>query len=86
MLLVNYDAKIVDVEIAFLHGNLDEDIYMEAPEGSGLGRDECVHLQKAIYGLVQALRQYWKHFVKPLQEIGFEGGIANPCMHDGTTR
>ena len=80
MLLFNYDAKIVDVETAFLHGDLDEDIYMEAPEGAGLGRDECVHLKKAIYGLVQASRQYWKYFVKALRDIGFQGGVADPCM------
>jgi len=80
MLLFNYDAKIVDVETAFLHGDLEEDIYMEAPEGAGLGRDECVHLKKAIYGLVQASRQYWKHFVRALRDIGFQGGVADPCM------
>jgi len=80
MLLFNYDAKIVDVETAFLHGELEEDIYMEAPEGAGLGRDECVQLKKAIYGLVQASRQYWKHFVKALRDIGFQGGVADPCM------
>ena len=48
-----------------------KDIYMEAPEGAGLGRDECVHLKKMIYRLVQASRQYWKHFVKALCDIGF---------------
>jgi len=80
MLLFNYDAKIVDVETAFLHGELEEDIYMEAPEGAGLGRDECVRLEKAIYGLVQASRQYWKHFVKALRDIGFQGGVADPCL------
>ena len=44
-LLWNLTSKIVDVETAFLMGELDEDIYMEAPEGSGLGRDECVKLE-----------------------------------------
>ena len=80
MILFDLDAKIVDVETAFLHGELDEDIYMEAPEGAGLGRDECVHLRKAIYGLAQSSRQYWKFFVKALRDIGFEGGIADPCL------
>ena len=63
-----------------LHGELEEDIYMEAPEGAGFGRDECVQLKKAIYGLVQASRQYWKFFIKALREIGFEGGVADPCL------
>ena len=37
-------------------------------------------LKKAIYGLVQASRQYWKHFVKALREIGFQGGVTDPCL------
>ena len=51
----NLKAKIVDVETAFLHGDLEEEIYMEAPEGWGLNREtECVLLLKSIYGLVWA--------------------------------
>jgi hypothetical protein len=80
MLLWNLSAKIVDVETAFLMGELDEDIYMEAPEGSGLGRDECVKLEKSTYGLVQAARQYYKTFARALRKIGFTGGVADPCL------
>ena len=77
----NLKAKIVDVETAFLHGDLDEEIYMEAPEGLGLDRDkECVLLEKSIYGLVQAARMYFLKFMKVLRIIGFVGGNADPCM------
>ena len=74
-------AKIVDVETAFLHGDLEEEIYMEAPEGLGLERDkQCVLLKKSIYGLVQAARMYFLKFMKVLRIIGFVGGNADPCM------
>ena len=77
----NLQAKIVDVETAFLHGDLDEEIYMEAPEGLGLDKDkECVLLKKSIYGLVQAARMYFLKFMKVLRIIGFVGGNADPCM------
>ena len=74
-------AMIIDVETAFLHGDLMEEIYMEGPEGLGLSKEtECVLLLKSIYGLVQASRMYFLFFTKLLREIGFVGGYADPCM------
>jgi hypothetical protein len=48
---------IVDVETAFLHGDLEEEIYMDCPEGLDHEPDECLLLQKTIYGLVQSAQQ-----------------------------
>jgi len=80
MIARKYDAKIVDVETAFLYGELDEEIYMLSPEGLDNKPDECVKLEKAIYGLVQAARQYYKFFVKTLKKVGFEVSKADPCL------
>ena len=33
MLLKKYDGKVIDIEVAFLHGNLEEEIYMDCPQG-----------------------------------------------------
>lgn len=41
------------VETAFLYGE-----HEEAPKGFVLKEDECLLLQKAIYGLVQGRRQW----------------------------
>ena len=78
MLLWKLEAKIVDVETAFLYGDLDEDIYMFCPEVHD--QDEALHLLHSLYGLVQAARQYYKKFVKKLRKIGFEGGYPDPCL------
>ncbi len=45
-------SKIVDVESAFLNGELEEEIYMECPDGLEHEAEECLLLLKAIYGLV----------------------------------
>ena len=59
-LMYNWDFEIVDIETAFLYGELEEEIYMKLPEGlskyldSKNEDDECLILEKSIYGLVQA--------------------------------
>ena len=80
MMLMGLKAKIVDIETAFLHGNLEEEIYMDAPEGIGATKDEVVKLEQTIYGLVQSARQFWKKLRNVLKSIGFEGGDIDPCL------
>ena len=48
----------MDVKTTFLHGDLDEEIYMRQPEGFEVkGREELVcKLKKNLYGLKQAPR------------------------------
>ena len=43
-------------------------------------KEDCLILQKAIYGLVQAARQFWKKIVDKMQEGGFQHSKADPCM------
>ena len=48
----------MDVKTAFLHGDLDENIYMMQPEGFPVvGKEKLVcKLKKSLYGLKQAPR------------------------------
>ena len=52
------NVNVVNVETAFLYRDLEEEIYMQFPEGyksiKMKDNDECLILQKALYGLVQA--------------------------------
>ena len=78
MLVWNLDAMIIDVETAFLLGDLEEEIYMICREVHG--DDEVLLLQHSIYGLVQAARQYYKKFISVLKKLNFEGGYPDPCL------
>jgi Reverse transcriptase (RNA-dependent DNA polymerase) len=49
-------ATIIDVETAFLHGNLQEEIYMKIPDGLDSNGNEYLRLKKTINGLVQTTR------------------------------
>ena len=60
--LFGYSNVIIDVETAFLHGELgsDEEIYMECPPGLECGNNKILILEKTIYGLVQAAKAFYK--------------------------
>ena len=56
--LNNMDIHQMDVRTTFLNGHLDEEIYMEQPEGYVVqGEENNVYkLVKSLYGLKQALK------------------------------
>ena len=55
---LNMELEQMDVKTAFFHGDLEEQIYMEQPEGfSQSGQEHLVcKLKKSLYGLKQSLR------------------------------
>jgi hypothetical protein len=70
----------IDISSAFLHGELEEDIYMEFPPGyPGKNPGTCLKLEKGIYGLKQAGRIWNVKFVNTLKEIGFEQLVSKFC-------
>ena len=80
MILWKLEGLIFDVTTAFLTGDLEEEIYMECPEGMDHEDDEVVLLNKTIYGLVQASRQYNKKFASILKKMGFSQSRSDPCL------
>lgn len=74
------DSIILDVEAAFLNGDLDEEIYMECPKGMNSKQDEVLLLRKSLYGLVQAARQFFIKYTQILTKIGFVQSYAEPCL------
>jgi Reverse transcriptase (RNA-dependent DNA polymerase) len=73
-------AMIMHVEVAFLNGDLDEEIYMECPKGLEHEEEECLILLKALYGLVQAARQFFLKLCDIRKNIGFRQNPVDPCM------
>ncbi|RVW28396.1 Midasin [Vitis vinifera] len=63
----------LDVKSAFLNGYLQEEIYVEQPEGFQVkGQEEKVYLlKKALYGLKQAPRAWYSRIDEHLQSLGF---------------
>ena len=70
---MNLEVEQLDVKTAFLHGDLEEEIYMEQPEGfvdKGIEKFVC-KLKKSLYGLKQAPRQWYKKFDSFMMNNGF---------------
>ncbi|RVW87666.1 Retrovirus-related Pol polyprotein from transposon TNT 1-94 [Vitis vinifera] len=70
----NLHLEQLDVKTAFLHGDLEEDLYMIQPEGFIVqGQENLVcKLRKSLYGLKQAPRQWYKKFDNFMHRIGFK--------------
>ena len=75
-----WDYLLMDVETAFLLGKLEEEIYMECPEGLEKEEDEILLLQQTIYGLVQSAREFFRLMVRLLKKEGFQQSAADPCL------
>ncbi|RVW98877.1 Retrovirus-related Pol polyprotein from transposon TNT 1-94 [Vitis vinifera] len=84
-LVAHFDLELhqMDVKTAFLNGNLDEDIYMEQPEGfAKKGNEHLVcKLKKSIYGLKQASRQWYIKFNNTITSFGFKENIVDQCIY-----
>ncbi|GKD95841.1 retrovirus-related pol polyprotein from transposon TNT 1-94 [Tanacetum coccineum] len=80
----NLHLEQLDVKTAFLHGHLDEDIYMTQLEGfQSAGQEENLvcKLNKSLYGLKQAPRQWYLKFDNFMQRAGYKRCAIDHCCY-----
>ena len=73
----------MDVKTAFLNGFLDEEIYMEQPEGFASSENSGMvcKLKKSIYGLKQASRSCNLRFDEIIRSSGFLKNSEESCVY-----
>ena len=75
----NWDLHQLDIKNVFLHGDLQEEVYIEQPprfvvQGE-IGRVCC--LQKSLYGLKQSPRAWFGKFSQVVKEFGLQKSKSN---------
>ena len=73
----------MDVKMAFLNRDLEEEIYLEQPEGfivSGQEQKVC-RLIKSLYGLKQAPKQWHAKFDQVMLSNGFKINECDKCVY-----
>ena len=79
----NLEIHQMDVKTAFLNGDLDEEIYMEQPEGfmvPGQEKKVC-RLVKSLYGLKQAPMQWHEKFDILMMTNGLKINECDKCVY-----
>jgi hypothetical protein len=73
----------MDVKTTFLNGVIEEEVYIEKPQGFEVhGRESHVcRLKKALYGLKQAPRAWYSRIDGYLQSMGFTKSEADPNLY-----
>ena len=77
------ELEQLDVKTAFLHGELEEEIYMSQPEGFLVpGKEDHVcKLKRSLYGLKQSPRQWYKRFDSYMVELGYNRSPYDCCVY-----
>jgi hypothetical protein len=73
----------LELKTSFLHGDLEEEIYMQQPQGYEVkGKENLVcRLKKILYGLKQAPKQRYLKFDKFMTEQGYSRFHSDHCVY-----
>ena len=81
----------IDVHTAFLHADVDQDLFAETPEpdewyDAGLKEDEVWKRNKALYGYRKAPKLWDQHLVSVLESLNYHPLLMDPsCFRNDET-
>ena len=78
-----HDCELEQLDVKIAHGEVEEDIYMQQPEGFVVSsKEDCVCLlKKFLYGLKQSLRQWYKRFDSFMISHDFKRSSFDSCVY-----
>lgn len=75
-----WEISQMDVKNAFLHGDLQEEVYMQPPPGFPCPLGHVWRLRRALYGLKQAPRAWFERFSSVILKVGFVASEHDPAL------
>jgi hypothetical protein len=78
-----WSTRQIDIQNAFLHGVLEEEVYMKQPlgfEDSSKPSNFICRLKKTLYGLKQAPKAWHSRLTRKLHDLGFKSLVANTSL------
>lgn len=80
----DFEIMQFDIKTAFLNGDLEEEIYMDMPEGfDEANNGKVCLLKKSLYGLKQASRAWNTKFTNFLRDCNLKQSEADSCVFSG---
>lgn len=81
VLIKQWHIHQLDVNNAFLHGDLKEEVYMKVPEGiEGEYENKVCKLLKSLYGLKQASRKQCEKLYNLLITLGYKQASSDHTL------
>lgn len=77
-----------DIKTAFLHGDLEKDIYMTQPDGFKVTEKEelAYKLNKSLYSLKQSMRQWYKKSDQLMMKNSYVRSHFDHCLLEETEK
>lgn len=70
-----------DVKTAFLHSDIDKELYIKDPPGTKVTPGKILRLKKSFYGTKQAGRCWWLHLKLALERLGFKSNAEDQSTY-----
>ena len=79
----NWEIEQMDVVTAFLHGRLEEEVYMRIPPYMNIpnSANKVLKLKGALYGLKQSSNVWGKTFERFMIKSGFKQCVLDTCIY-----
>ncbi|CEL60459.1 Retrovirus-related Pol polyprotein from transposon TNT 1-94 OS=Nicotiana tabacum PE=2 SV=1 [Rhizoctonia solani AG-1 IB] len=74
-------APVLDVNSAYLHAKVNEELYMQQIPYFKDGTDRVLKLKRSIYGLKQAGRMWNKLYDTKLKGLGYTPCLSDACVY-----